>query len=137
MLIERADPSIGIDAETGGTITGWEHVLQSLRDVFLTAFGDRWHRESYGSLVPQALGRNITRQEMLPVMASITAAVEQFEPRFLVVEVVLDGGEARAGRLGVVLRGFYRPRALLGDMTPEGAERSVTLGLYRDNVTTR
>lgn len=136
MTDRQADPSVGIDAVTGATLTGWDHVLQSLRDVFLTSFGERWHREFYGSMVPAALGRNITRAEMLPVMASITAAVEQFEPRFQIVDVAVDGDEARGGRLGVTLRGFYLPRALLGDLTPEGTIRSVAIGLYGDRVTT-
>lgn len=115
-----ADPSLGIDATTGRSLSGWPHVVQSLRDIFLTPFGRRLMREWYGSLVPEALGRNITRPEVLPVVASITSAVEQWEPRFRVVDVAIDGADARTGALKIELRGRFRPRALLGDMTETG-----------------
>ncbi len=130
------DPSIGIDAETGATLTGWDHVLQSLRDVFLTRFGSRLIREWYGSFVPDALGRNINRSEMLPVIASITSAVEQWEPRFLLESVSLDGSAAREGRLQVTLHGRYRPRALLGDMT-EAGPKTMIVAMAGDTVTAR
>ena len=116
------NPSFGINAQTGAAITGWDHVVQSLRDVFLTRFGARIMREWYGSLVPEALGRNIARAEMLPVIASITSAIEQWEPRFVVVDVSIDGSAARAGSLVIVINGQFRPRALLGDVTVEGSK---------------
>ena len=122
MATPAPDPSFGINAETGATLTGWDHVVQSLRDVFLTRFGARIMREWYGSLVPEALGRNITRAEMLPVIASITAAIEQWEPRFVVVDVSIDGSAARAGGLVIVINGQFRPRALVGDTTVEGSK---------------
>lgn len=130
------DPSFGINAETGSSIAGWPHVVQSLRDVFLTNFGRRLMREWYGSLVPQALGRNINRAEMLPVVASITSAVEQWEPRFLVHDVVIDGEGARSGALKIELRGRFRPRALLGDMTESG-DRSLSVVVTGDALVVR
>lgn len=122
MATTAPDPSVGINAQTGATLTGWDHVVQSLRDVFLTRFGARIMREWYGSLVPEALGRNITQAEMLPVIASITAAIEQWEPRFVVVDVSIDGSAARGGNLSIVLNGQFLPRALLGDTTVQGSK---------------
>ncbi len=122
-----ANPSVGINADTGARIEGWPHVAQSLRDIFLTRFGERVMREWYGSFVLDALGRNITPSEILPVIASITSAIEQWEPRYRVVNVDA-GGTVRDGRLTLSIYGRYRPRALLGDMTEEG-DRSVTFAL--------
>lgn len=136
MAITATDPSVGINSATGGTITGWAHVQQSLRDMFLTRFGSRLMREWYGSFVPEALGRNISRSEMLPVIASITSAIEQWEPRFLVVDVVVDGTAIRSGALVIIIKGQYRPRALLGDLTVEG-ERRMTVDMSAEGMNVR
>lgn len=136
MAITATDPSVGINSATGATMTGWAHVLQSLRDMFLTRFGSRLMREWYGSFVPEALGRNITRGEMLPVIASITSAIEQWEPRFLVVDVVVDGTAIRSGALVITIKGQYRPRALLGDLTVEG-ERKMTVDMSAEGMSVR
>lgn len=122
MNADLSDPSVGMDAETGRWITGWDHVVQSLNDIFLTRFGARIMREWYGSFVPEALGRNINRQELVPVIASITSAIEQWEPRFVVDRVHFPEA-SRSGRMEIVIEGRYRPRALLGDLSGELARR--------------
>ena len=63
-MIDLQSPSIGLDRNTGGMITGWEHVVQSLQDIFTTSFGERIMREWYGSQVPYLLGRLITPREI-------------------------------------------------------------------------
>lgn len=122
MAANLLDPSVGLDAATGGTITGWEHVVQSLRDVFDTRFGTRIMREWYGSFVPNLLGRLITPQEVVPYFAAITSAVEQWEPRFRVTQIQVVK-VTRDGQLHVFLDGEYRPRAVYGDFTAAGARR--------------
>lgn len=127
MPTNTRDIGVGIDAMTGAALSGWPHVVQSLRDIFLTRFGTRIMREWYGSFVPDALGRLINRTEMLPVMASITSAIEQWESRFLVESITVDADDARSGALAVSILGTYRPRALVGDMTPEGSRKLVVV----------
>lgn len=122
------DPSVGIDAATGGTITGWPHVEQSLADIFSTRFGERITREWYGSFVPAILGRNINAREILPFYAALASAIEQWEPRFRVTEFT-PVEVTRDGRLRFVIAGEYRPRAAYGDLTVEGARR---VGVYAD-----
>ena len=85
--MQLSDPSVGIDAATGDIITGWDHVVQSLRDIFDTRFGTRVMREWYGSFVPNLLGRLITPEEVVPYFAAITSAIEQWEPRFRVTRI--------------------------------------------------
>lgn len=122
MSINLRDPSVGINADTGSIVTGWEHVIQSLRDIFDTRFGSRVMREWYGSFVPNLLGRLITPQEVTPFFTAITSAVEQWEPRFRVTQVQVVK-VTRDGQLHVFLDGEYRPRAVYGDFTVEGARR--------------
>ena len=115
-------PSVGLNAATGTILTGWEHVLQSLSDIFTTGFGERIIREWYGSFVPNLLGQLITPDEVTPFFVAITSAIEQWEPRFRVTEIkVLKA--TREGALHFYLDGEYRPRAVYGDFTPSGARR--------------
>lgn len=107
---------VGIDADTGRAISGWDHVVQSIRDILVTDIGLRPMREYYGSLVPRALGRAINRQEILPVISVIASAIEIWEPRYRMMSFEI-GGEAREGRLTIKLAGEYLPGALWGDMT--------------------
>jgi len=116
------NPSVGLNAETGSVLTGWEHVLQSLSDIFTTGFGERIIREWYGSFVPNLLGQLITPDEVTPFFVAITSAIEQWEPRFRVTEIkVLKA--TREGALHFYLDGEYPPRAMYDDFTVEGARR--------------
>ncbi len=117
------DPSVGLNAQTGGTITGWSHVLQSLQDIFTTNFGARIMREFYGSFVPVMLGRsNINRAEAPLFMSAVATAILQWEPRFHLTVIRADE-VSRDGTLGIVLEGEYRPRATYGDLTAEGGSK--------------
>lgn len=121
-MADLTNPSVGIDRETGGTVTGWSHVLQSLQDIFTTRFGERIMREWYGSNVPHLLGRNLTPREVTGYFAELLAPIEQWEPRFRVTQVV-PIKVTRDGQFHFYIDGEYRPRATYGDFTPEGARR--------------
>jgi uncharacterized protein len=126
-------PSVGIDRETGGTLTDWAHVLQSLGDIFTTRFGERVLREYYGSAIPKLLGQQLTPREVVPYFAAICAAIEMWEPRFRVTKIdVLS--VTRTGRLSLFIDGVYRPRACFGDFRTEGP-RKLTVDFDRDGRT--
>ena len=115
-------PSVGLNAATGAVLTGWEHVLQSLSDIFTTGFGERIIREWYGSFVPTLLGQLITPDEVTPFFVAITSAIEQWEPRFRVTEIkVLKA--TREGALHFYLDGEVQASRMSGDFTVEGARR--------------
>lgn len=122
-----SDPSIDMDAGTGANISGWSHVLQSIEDFMTTRFGERIMREYYGSMIPAFLGENLSTQTVVPFFTAIAAAVEQWEPRFRIIQILPESA-GRDGRLRVHIEGEYRPRALLGDFTPEGARRITVTG---------
>jgi hypothetical protein len=121
-MADLTSPSVGIDRETGGTITGWEHVLQSLQDIFTTRFGERIMREWYGSNVSNLLGRNIVPREVTGYFQELLAPIEQWEPRFRVVQIMALK-VTRDGQFHFYIDGEYRPRATYGDFTVEGARR--------------
>ncbi len=118
------DPSLDINAQTGADIGGWSHVVQSVEQVFSTGFGERVMREYFGSAVPRFLGESMNQQTILPFFAAISAAIEQWEPRFRVTRISPES-VGRDGALALVIEGEYRPRALLGDAASEGARRVV------------
>lgn len=121
------DPSVGINAATGGTITGFDHVLQSLTDIFTTNFGERVMREFYGSFVPVLLGRtNISRTEAPLFMTAVATAILQWEPRFHVTRIGTETA-GRDGTLQIVVEGEYRPRATYGDLSSEGGKRRLVV----------
>lgn len=120
------DPSIDMDVGTGADISGWDHVLQSIQDFFTTDFGERVMREWYGSVVPRFLGEPLNTQTIVPFFSAIASAIEQWEPRYRITKVV-PTSVGRDGHLNVVVEGEYRPRALLGDFTPDGARRRITV----------
>lgn len=122
------DPSLDIDVATGADIVGWAHVVQSIEQVFTTSFGERVMREWFGSAVPRFLGENMTQQTIVPFFAAISSAIEQWEPRFRVTQVIPES-VGRDGRLALLIEGEYRPRALLGDAAAEGARRVTVVGM--------
>jgi uncharacterized protein len=122
------DPSLDIDAATGADTGGWPHVLQSIGQVFATGFGERVMREWFGSAVPRFLGESMNQQTILPFFAAVSAAIEQWEPRFRVTRIMPESVD-RGGRLQIVIEGEYRPRALVGDFAAEGARRVVLTGI--------
>lgn len=121
------DPSLDIDAGSGADIRGWPHVLQSLQEIFTTRFGERVMREWFGSAVPAFLGENLNTKTVVAFFSAVSAAIDQWEPRYRVTRIVPES-VGRDGRLRVFIEGEYRPRALLGDFTPEGARRVTIVG---------
>jgi hypothetical protein len=122
MAIDMNDPSVGINAATGQAITGWDHVIQSVGEIFTTRFGSRVMREWFGSFVPSLMGGNITANEITPFFVAMTSAISQWEPRFSVAQIQVVSLTA-GGAMHLSIDGEYRPRALLGDFTARGAKR--------------
>lgn len=79
-------------------------------------------REHYGSFIPGLLGKNITPRDVAPFFAAISSAIDVWEPRFKVT-ALQPVKVTRDGRLHIFIEGEYRPRALYGDTTAEGARR--------------
>ena len=112
----------GADRSTGRILSDWAHVEQSLRVIFMTRFGSRVMRRSFGSSIPKLLGQNLVPSTILKVYMAIAIAVELWEPRFRVRRVSLPPTSnntlnLRQGVLGLRIEGDYRPNALAGDFS--------------------
>lgn len=113
--------SAGMSRETGALLTDWDHVVQSLGDIFTTGFGERVMRRYYGSLVPRLLGENLTVATVLRFYAALGTALVQ-EPRVALTQV-RPLAVTRAGQASFEIEFQYRPRALAGDFTAAGARK--------------
>ena len=130
MTIDLTSPSIGLDRHGGRAIPGWDHVVQSIEDIFTTRFSERVAREWYGSQVMTVLGENMNLYTIARFQAFVGAALDQFEPR-VKVRAVQVSALTRLGGMKVEIDLLYRPRAMLGDFAVEGA-RKVVVSLARD-----
>ena len=110
-------------------LVGWPHVVQSLEVIFMTRFHERVLRRWVGSFVPHILGELATERNITRFYWAIAGAIDLWEPDYRVEKVTLVGTSSevyRQGHMVVQNYGVYRPRAHLGDTTPE-QRRSVGL----------
>lgn len=122
-------PSFGLDRTTGKAIEGWPHVVQSINVIFTTRIGERVMRRHFGSAGPALIGRAMTANQVFVFFYLIMWTLERWEPRFKVVEIKPSASaeEARLGHMNFEIAGEYRPRGHLGDPTPEGILRTITV----------
>lgn len=113
-------PSIGMNRETGKLITDWDQVAQSIGVLFTTRIGDRVLRRTFGSQVPRLLGENMVPATFVRWVQAVGMALDLWEPRVRLRRVVPQAVD-RSGAARLRLEFLYRPRALQGDFTVEGA----------------
>ena len=116
---------IDIDRQTGEIIEGWAHVEQCIGDFLSTFFGERVMREWYGSIVPPLMGENLTTETIVRFFASVTSAIDQWEPRFKIARIT-PLSVNRSGEFQVRIGGDYRPLALIGNFT-SGSPKHLTI----------
>jgi phage baseplate assembly protein W len=115
----------GMDQNTGGLLDGWDHVGQSVLNLFTTKFFSRVMRPYVGSNAIRILGENINEQSVSRVRVGISVALDLFEPRLVPYRVDLSDFDL-TGASSWIMMGIYIPRALEGDMTPSGV-RTLTI----------
>jgi phage baseplate assembly protein W len=114
-----------MDQASGGLLDGFDHVGQSVVNLFTTEFFSRVMRPYVGSNVIRILGQNANAQTVSRVRVAIAVALWLFEPRFTPYRVDLTDMD-RTGTSSWVIQGIYRPRGHLGDPTPAGV-RTLTI----------
>jgi len=131
----------GIDRRTGRPLAGWLHTIQSIEVIFTTRIGERVMRRHFGNGGLVLLGRAMTAENVSRFWALIGIAIDQWEPRFKINRFVVPTSNTpetvRQGALTLQIEGVYRPRAHLGDFTPEVGLRSVGVGLAANGITVR
>jgi phage baseplate assembly protein W len=120
---------VGMDRTTGKMLIGWSHVVQSIQVIFATRFHERVLRRWCGSFVPHLLGESAVNRVIARFYWAIATAIDLWEPNYRIQRinigkskegVALTSVEAlRLGHITTQNEGVYRPRAHVGDDTPE------------------
>lgn len=116
---------VGMDAQTGKLLTGWDHCVQSIGKILTTRVGQRVMRRAFGSAALDLQDRNATPMNIMRVYTAIAAALRQWEPGFRLRTIHL----IRAGADGVFafeITGVFYPNGHLGDYSTS-EEREVAL----------
>lgn len=97
----------GINASTGKTLSGVDHLRQSLRDILTTPIGTRVMRRDYGSRLYQLVDAPLGRGTTMQLYAATADAVRKWEPRFKITGVKVSN--ATEGSFELELIGNYLP----------------------------
>lgn len=82
---------IGMDRATGAPLSGDQHLVQSLGDIFTTPLGTRPMRRDYGCLWAEILDRPTHAATALLLASAAAMAAARWEPRVTVRRVVITG----------------------------------------------
>lgn len=97
----------GTNAATGKSITGIDHLRQSIRDILTTPLGSRVMRRDYGSRLYQLVDAPMNRGTLLQLYAATAEALRRWEPRFKLTQVRAESAEP--GRVVLMIAGTYLP----------------------------
>lgn len=93
----------GMNSLSGQSLTGIDHIKQSIRDILLTPVGTRIMRRDYGSLVADLIDQPINGVTTLQLYASVAMALAQWEPRVELNKITQSINTASPGKITITL----------------------------------
>jgi uncharacterized protein len=97
----------GTDSTTGKSLSGIDHLRQSVRDILTTPIGSRIMRRTYGSTLFQLTDAPMNQGTVIEIYASVANALKNWEPRIAVEN--LEVSKVDVGVLEITLTGTYLP----------------------------
>ncbi|WP_338627861.1 GPW/gp25 family protein [Enterobacter sp. JJBC] len=88
---------LGMNSQTGLSITEVEHIRQSVRDILVTPVGSRVMRREYGSLLSALIDQPQTPALRLQIMAAFYSAIQKWEPRVRLTTITFERSETDGG----------------------------------------
>lgn len=71
----------GVNKQTGRSLSGVQHVRQSVEDILSTRKGTRVMRRDYGSDLPLLIDRPVNQSLLAAIRAETVDALTRWEPR--------------------------------------------------------
>lgn len=118
------------DRRTGALIGNYASAVQAVEVILTTRLGELVMLRQFGGGLTELLGRAMTPRLFGAFRLLIAAAIDLWEPRFRVRQVIVEG-DADALRLGnaaFAIEVDWRPRGHLGDESV-AAVKSFSLGV--------
>ncbi|EKG3232799.1 GPW/gp25 family protein [Enterobacter hormaechei subsp. xiangfangensis] len=88
---------LGMNSQTGLSISEVEHIRQSVRDILVTPVGSRVMRREYGSLLSALIDQPQTPALRLQIMAACYSAILKWEPRVSLTTITFERSETDGG----------------------------------------
>ncbi|WP_420415125.1 GPW/gp25 family protein [Roseibium sp.] len=112
---------VDISRRDGSIISNLESALQGVEVILITRLASRIMRRQFGGGVIELLGRLVNPHLFGVFYQIVGTAIDLWEPRFKVRQVIFDGSaeEIRRGHATLQIQADYRPRGHLGDFTVE------------------
>src|SRR5690554_935867 len=95
---------IGMSRSEGKTLSGNDHLSQSIADILSTPLGSRVMRRDYGSLLFDLIDRPLNSATRTLVHGATALALSRWESRLRLRRVQMDGEPAR-GNLILIIEG--------------------------------
>ncbi|MFG6082330.1 GPW/gp25 family protein [Paracoccus litorisediminis] len=97
----------GMNATTGRSLDGIDHLRQSIRDILTTPIGTRVMRRAYGSRLPELVDAPLNDETLVDLYAETFIALATWEPRIDVEQVTAH--IPAPGKVHLSLVGVYTP----------------------------
>ena len=97
----------GIDATNGKSLSGLDHLRQSIIDILTTPIGTRVMRREYGSRLFDLVDAPMNRATIVEIYAAAAEALQRWEPRFKLERI--QAVSVEPGRVELELTGDYVP----------------------------
>lgn len=92
---------------TGESLSGIDHLRQSIIDILTTPIGSRVMRPLYGSRLYELIDAPINTQTIVDIYAATAEALIKWEPRLSLNRVQIE--KASVNEIVIFLEGEYKP----------------------------
>lgn len=98
----------GTNKINGTSISGIDHLWQSVNDILTTPIGSRVMRRTYGSRLFELLDSPMNQESIIDIYAAVADALTCWEPRFKLKNIHLEKMNGN-GHIELLLSGIYLP----------------------------
>lgn len=106
---------IGLDRRTGESISGLDHLRQSIEDILTTPLRSRRMRPEYGSKLRRYVDMPVNEGWKSAVQAEVSRSLGRWEPRLKLERVVITS--VLDGQIGMTLTGEYLGSSAVMEVT--------------------